>query len=381
MIYFDNSATTKIDDSVLKTYNIASQEYFGNPSSLHKLGLKAFELLESSRKKIAELMGFKPHEVFFTSGGTEGNNWIIKGTAFKKREFGKHIITSSIEHPSVMNTMAQLEQLGYEVTYLPVDKTGHVSVDDLKNAIRDDTILVSVMAVNNEIGSIEPIKGIARVLDDYPSISFHVDGTQAIGKGIEDQFIDQRVDYYTFSGHKFHAPRGIGFIYMKEGKQLEPLLAGGGQEKGQRSGTENTPAIAAMARALRLLKDNEDKKAAEMLKLKTMLINHLNSLDNTHVFSKLSDDFAPHIVCFTLDGVRGETTVHTFEDRDIYISTTSACSSKKGLESSTLKAMNTRENIATSAIRVSLDENNTEAEMKEFIKNLDEIHDHFQILN
>lgn len=381
MIYFDNSATTKIEDSVLKTYNVASQEYFGNPSSLHKLGLKAFELLESSRKNIANLMGFKPHEIFFTSGGTEGNNWIIKGTAFKKREFGKHIITSSIEHPSVMNTMVQLEQLGFEVTYLPVDKTGHVSAKDLKEAIRDDTILVSIMAVNNEIGSIEPIKEIARVLDDYPSISLHVDGTQAIGKGIDDQFIDPRVDFYTFSGHKFHAPRGIGFIYMKEGKQLEPLMAGGGQEKGQRSGTENTPAIAAMARALRLLKENETAKSAEMLKLKTMLIEHLQTLDNVHVFSKLAPDFAPHIICFTIDGVRGETTVHTFEDRDIYISTTSACSSKKGLESGTLKAMNTRESIATSAIRVSLDENNTEQEMKEFIKNLDEIHDHFQILN
>ncbi|WP_125707992.1 cysteine desulfurase family protein [Companilactobacillus zhongbaensis] len=381
MIYFDNSATTKIEDSVLNTYNVASQQYFGNPSSLHKLGLKAFELLESSRKNIAKLMNFQPHEVFFTSGGTEGNNWIIKGTAFKKREFGKHIITSAVEHPSVINTMTQLEQLGFDVTYLPVDKTGHVRVSDLKNAIRPDTILVSIMAVNNEVGSIEPITDIARVLDDYPSISFHVDGTQAIGKGLDEQFIDPRVDYFTFSGHKFHAPRGIGFIYMKTGKQLEPLMAGGGQEKGQRSGTENTPAIAAMARALRLLKDNEAQKAAEMLKLKTMLVEHLETLDNVHIFSKLADDFAPHIICFTLDGVRGETIVHTFEDRDIYISTTSACSSKKGLESSTLKAMNTQESIATSAVRVSLDENNTEAEMKEFIKNLDEIHDHFQILN
>ncbi|MFD1471480.1 cysteine desulfurase family protein [Companilactobacillus mishanensis] len=381
MIYFDNSATTKIEDSVLKTYNVASQEYFGNPSSLHKLGLKAFELLETSRKKIAELMNFKTHEVFFTSGGTEGNNWIIKGTAFKKREFGKHIITTSIEHPSVMNSMRQLEELGYEVTYLPVDKTGHINVDDLKKAIRDDTILVSTMAVNNEIGAIQPIKEIARVLDNYPSISFHVDAVQAIGKGIEDKIIDPRVDFYTFSGHKFHAPRGIGFIYMKEGKQIEPLMAGGGQEKNLRSGTENTPAIAAMARALRLLKENESAKHDTMLKLKTMLVEHLEKMDNTHVFSKLDDNFAPHIICFTLDGVRGETTVHTFEERDIYISTTSACSSKKGLESSTLKAMSTRENIATSAVRVSLDENNTEAEMNEFLKNLDEIHDHFQILN
>lgn len=381
MIYFDNSATTKIEKTVLDTYNAASLNYFGNPSSLHKLGLKAYELLETSRKQIAELMGFKPYEVVFTSGGTEGNNWIIKGTAFKKREFGKHIITTSIEHPSVMNSMHQLEELGYDVTYLPVDKTGHVSAEDLKNAIRDDTILVSTMAVNNEIGSIQPIHEMARVLDDYPNISYHVDGTQAIGKNIEDKFIDPRVDFYTFSGHKFHAPRGIGFIYMKAGKQLEPLMAGGGQEKNLRSGTENTPAIAAMARALRLLKENEAQKADKMIKLKTELIEHIQSLSNTHVFSKVSDDFAPHIICFTIDGVRGETVVHTFEDRDIYISTTSACSSKKGLESSTLKAMSTPEKVATSAVRVSLDENNTEAEMKEFIKNLDEIHDHFQILN
>ncbi|WP_334332680.1 MULTISPECIES: cysteine desulfurase family protein [unclassified Companilactobacillus] len=381
MIYFDNSATTKVNDSVLKTYNAASEQYFGNPSSLHKLGLKAYELLETSRKQIASQLGFKQDEVVFTSGGTEGNNWIIKGTAFKKREFGKHIITTEIEHPSVLNTMHQLEELGFEVTYLPVDKTGHISADDLKKAIRKDTILVSTMAVNNEIGAIQPIHEIANVLKDYPSISYHVDSVQAIGKNLQDRFMDPRVDYYTFSGHKFHAPRGIGFIYMKEGKQLEPLMAGGGQESNLRSGTENTPAIAGMAKAIRLLKENEAQKADKMEHLKEKLVNHLKTLDNVHVFSQIGDDFAPHIICFTIDGVRGETIVHTFEERDIYISTTSACSSKKGLESGTLKAMNVQEKVATSAVRVSLDESNTESEMDEFIKNLDEIHDHFQILN
>ena len=381
MIYFDNSATTKVNDSVLKTYNAASEQYFGNPSSLHKLGLKAYELLETSRKQIASQLGFKQDEVVFTSGGTEGNNWIIKGTAFKKREFGKHIITTEIEHPSVLNTMHQLEELGFEVTYLPVDKTGHISADDLKKAIRKDTILVSTMAVNNEIGAIQPIHEIAKVLKDYPSISYHVDSVQAIGKNLQDKFMDPRVDYYTFSGHKFHAPRGIGFIYMKEGKQLEPLMAGGGQESNLRSGTENTPAIAGMAKAIRLLKENEAQKADKMEHLREKLVNHLKTLDNVHVFSQIGDDFAPHIICFTLDGVRGETIVHTFEERDIYISTTSACSSKKGLESGTLKAMNVQEKVATSAVRVSLDESNTESEMDEFIKNLDEIHDHFQILN
>ncbi|MQS74967.1 cysteine desulfurase family protein [Companilactobacillus halodurans] len=381
MIYFDNSATTKINDSVLKTYNLASTEYFGNPSSLHKLGLKAYELLETSRKQIANLMHVKQDEIVFTSGGTEGNNWVIKGTAFKKREFGKHIITTEIEHASVLNVMHQLEELGFEVTYLPVDKSGHISADDLKKAIRKDTILVSTMAVNNEIGAVQPIHEIAEVLKDYPSISYHVDAIQAIGKGLESQIIDPRVDFYTFSGHKFHAPRGTGFIYMKEGKQLEPLMAGGGQESNLRSGTENTPGIAAMAKALRLLKDDEAGKAKKMEQLKDKLIKHLQTLDNVHVFSKVADNFAPHIICFTIDGVRGETIVHTFEERDIYISTTSACSSKKGLEAGTLKAMNVQENIATSAVRVSLDESNTEKEMDEFIKNLDEIHDHFQILN
>jgi Cysteine sulfinate desulfinase/cysteine desulfurase and related enzymes len=280
-----------------------------------------------------------------------------------------------------MNTMHQLEELGFEVTYLPVDKTGHISAQDVKDAIRDDTILVSTMAVNNEIGAIQPIHDIAKVLKDYPSISYHVDAVQAIGKNLQSKFIDPRVDFYTFSGHKFHAPRGIGFIYMKEGKQLEPLMAGGGQESNLRSGTENTPAIAGMAKAIRLLKENEAGKADKMEQLKEKLVNHLKGMDNVHVFSQIGEDFAPHIICFTIDGVRGETVVHTFEDRDIYISTTSACSSKKGLESGTLKAMNIQENVATSAVRVSLDESNTEKEMDEFIKNLDEIHDHFQILN
>ncbi|WP_129044813.1 cysteine desulfurase family protein [Companilactobacillus metriopterae] len=381
MIYFDNSATTKIDDSVLSTYETATRNFWGNPSSLHNLGLNAYELVESSRKQIADLLNFNPSEVYFTSGGTEGNNWIIKGTAYKKREFGKHIITSSIEHPSVTNTMKQLESLGFEVTYLPVDDTGHIKIADLKKAIRKDTILVSIMAVNNEIGAIQPINEIADVLNDYPSISLHVDAVQAIGKNLEGKFMNDRVDFYTFSGHKFHAPRGIGFIYMKDGKQLEPLLAGGGQEHNFRSGTENTPAIAAMAKAIRLLKDDEEKKTNNILELKTKLLEHLGKLENVHVFSKLEDTFAPHIICFTIDGVRGETIVHTFEKKEIYISTTSACSSKKGLESSTLKAMKVPEKIATSAVRVSLDENNTVSEMNEFIQNLDEIYNHFQILN
>ncbi|GKQ42864.1 aminotransferase V [Companilactobacillus sp. RD055328] len=381
MIYFDNSATTKVNSEVLNTYNKVSTDFYGNPSSLHKYGEKAFQLLTSSRQQIAELLKVKPSEIFFTSGGTEGNNWIIKGTAMEKRVFGKHIITTSIEHPAVINSVKQLEKLGYEVTYLPVDKNGFVRPEDVKQAIRKDTILVSIMAVNNEIGTIQPINEISEILTEYPTVHFHVDAVQAIGKNLEDQYMNDRVDFMTFSGHKFHAPRGVGFVYYKEGKRIEDFMTGGGQEAGQRSGTENTPAIAAMAKALRMLKEHEDSSAKQQLELKKMLVDHLEDMNNVTIFSPVTDKYAPNIICFALHGVRGETIVHAFEEYDIYISTTSACSSKKGVESGTLKAMQVPENIATSAVRVSLDDTNTKEEMLLFINALDEIYNHFQILN
>lgn len=381
MIYFDNSATTKINSAALNTYNKVSEDFYGNPSSLHKYGEKAFQLLESSRQQIASLLNVQPTEIFFTSGGTEGDNWVIKGTAMEKRVFGKHIITSSIEHPAVINSMKQLETLGYDVTYLPVDKDGFVRPEDVKKAIRKDTILVSIMAVNNEIGSIQPINEIAEILKDYPTIHFHIDAVQAIGKNIEASYMNDRVDFMTFSGHKFHSPRGVGFVYYKTGKRIGNLLSGGGQETGQRSGTENTPAIAAMAKSLRMLKEHEEEGAKLQLKLKKMLVEHLQKMENVTIFSPVDEKFAPNIVCFALHGVRGETTVHAFEQYDIYISTTSACSSKKGVESGTLKAMQVPEKIATSAVRVSLDDTNTEEEMVSFLNALDEIHSHFQILN
>ncbi|MGR3742022.1 cysteine desulfurase family protein [Companilactobacillus sp. DQM5] len=381
MIYFDNSATTKINSEVLKTYQKVSEDFYGNPSSLHKYGEKAFQLLEASRQQIADLLNVKSSEIYFTSGGTEGDNWVIKGTAMEKRVFGKHIITSSIEHPAVLNTVKQLEKLGFEVTYLPVDKNGFVRPEDVKNAIRKDTILVSIMAVNNEIGSVQPINEIGEILKDYPTIHFHVDAVQAIGKGLDGKFMNDRVDFMTFSGHKFHAPRGVGFIYYKEGKRIEDLLTGGGQENNQRSTTENTPAIAAMAKSLRMLKTDEKMSAQNQLEIKKMLIDHLSKMENVTIFSPVDENFAPNIVCFSLHGARGETIVHAFEQYDIYISTTSACSSKKGVESGTLKAMHVDEKIATSAVRVSLDDTNTKKEMLSFINALDEIYNHFQILN
>ncbi|MCF6161618.1 MAG: cysteine desulfurase [Furfurilactobacillus sp.] len=381
MIYFDNSATTKVAPSVLETYSKVSQTIWGNPSSLHNFGEQAYNLLEQSRQQIADLLGVKLSEILFTSGGTEGDNWVVKGTAMEKRAFGRHIITSSVEHPAVHNSMEQLAQLGYEITYLPVDEEGRVSAADVKAAIRPDTILVSVMAVNNEVGSIQPLKDIATVLQDYPTIHFHIDAVQGIGKGISDLIFNDRVDFITFSGHKFHAPRGIGFIYARSGKRIAPLMTGGGQERNLRSGTENLPAIAGMARALRLLLTNEETNVANERAVRGRILNHIKDFPKVTLFSQDNDHFAPHILCFAIEGVRGETIVHAFEDHDIYISTTSACSSKKHLASSTLKAMKVPDQISTSAVRVSLDENNTLAEADAFNQVFDQLYEQFKKIN
>lgn len=381
MIYFDNSATTKVHPEVLTTYTKVSEAIWGNPSSLHKMGENAYNLLEQSRAQIAELLGCQKEEIFFTSGGTEGDNWAIKGTALEKGIYGKHLITTQVEHPAVLNSMKQLEKLGFEVTYLPVDENGRVSVLDLKQALRKDTILVSVMAVNNEVGTIQPLKEIARVLADHPKVHFHVDAVQAVGKGLTDLIMDERVDLVTFSGHKFHAPRGVGFLYKKAGRKLAPLLSGGGQEKNLRSSTENLPAIAAMAKALRLLLENETKNVAHEQAIRQKIFEHLQAFDKVTLFSQLDDKFAPHILCFAIAGVRGETIVHAFEDQAVFISTTSACSSKKGQVSSTLHAMQVDDKIATSAVRVSLDENNTLAEADKFNQIFDDIYQKFLKIN
>lgn len=381
MIYFDNSATTKVHPEVLTTYTKVSEAIWGNPSSLHKMGENAYNLLEQSRAQIAELLGCQKEEIFFTSGGTEGDNWAIKGTALEKGIYGKHLITTQVEHPAVLNSMKQLEKLGFEVTYLPVDENGRVSVEELKQALRKDTILVSVMAVNNEVGTIQPIKEIAQVLADHPKVHFHVDAVQAVGKGLTDLIMDERVDLVTFSGHKFHAPRGVGFLYKKSGRKLAPLLSGGGQEKNLRSSTENLPAIAAMAKALRLLLENETKNVAHEQAIRQKIFEHLQAFDKVTLFSQLDDKFAPHILCFAIAGVRGETIVHAFEDQGVFISTTSACSSKKGQVSSTLHAMQVDDKIATSAVRVSLDENNTLAEADKFNQIFDDVYQKFLKIN
>ena len=366
MIYFDNSATTPIFPQALDTYLKTSQRIIGNPSSLHELGNQASRLLEQARKQIADQLNVQTKEIYFTSGGTEGDNWVLKGTALEKQEFGRHIIISSIEHPAVSESAEQLKKQGFEISIAPVDEAGFVRVDELAKLIRKDTILVSIMAVNNEIGSIQPIEAISELLEQYPKIHFHVDAVQAITKVATAKWLTPRVDFATFSAHKFHGPRGVGFIFWRAGRKMAPLLSGGGQEAGRRSSTENVAGIVAMAKALRLAVERKAEKPNHVAILKEYIIGALSEYEKVTVFSKV-EHFAPHIVCFSLKGIRGEVLVHALEEKQIYTSTTSACSSKKNAASSTLHAMNVPNQLATSAIRISLDESNTMAEVEQFL--------------
>ncbi len=366
MIYFDNSATTKPYPEALATYTEVATRIWGNPSSLHNLGSQATRILEASRKQIAELIGKKAEEIYFTSGGTEGDNWILKGVAFEKAPYGKHIIVSDIEHPAIKESAAWLKTQGFEVDYAPVDKRGFVKVDALANLLRPDTTLVSVMAVNNEIGSIQPFHDIAALLEDRPTVSFHVDAVQALAKVATEVYLPERVDFATFSSHKFHGLRGVGFVYIKEGKKITPLLTGGGQEKEMRSTTENVAGIAATAKALRLAMENQEAFASKTQQMKEVIRKELANYPDVTIFSG-EDHFAPHILTFGIKGVRGEVVVHAFEEFDIYISTTSACSSKAGKPAGTLIAMGVDKSIAQTAVRLSLDLENDMSQVEQFL--------------
>ncbi|HBM3438395.1 TPA: cysteine desulfurase [Listeria innocua] len=370
MIYFDNSATTKPNAAVLETYTKVASNYFANPSSLHRFGAKSKELLDTSRKQIATMLDVLPEEIIFTSGGTEGNNLAIKGLAYSYKNRGKHIITSSIEHPSVRLVMEELEANGFTVTYLKVDKNGVIQLDELKAALTDETILVSIMGVNNEVGSIQPLQEIGEVLASREHTFFHVDFVQGIGK-IPLEIDKHAIDLLTFSGHKFHALRGTGALVKRKNVHLHPEIIGGGQEMGYRSGTENLAGGVALAKALRLTLENESKRA-ELIEIRDYLLTEITQMPDMTVHTKKSVA-APHIVCFSAKGHRGEILVHALEKEDIYISTTSACSSKQKLASSTLKAMGVTDEEATGAVRVSLSYENRLSEAKIFIQKLQEI--------
>ncbi|MGN7401435.1 cysteine desulfurase family protein [Cytobacillus praedii] len=370
MIYLDNSATTKPYREVLESFNKVSTEYFGNPSSLHGLGGNAEKLLSQAREQISKLLKVQTKEILFTSGGTESNNIAIKGTALMYRGRGRHIITTEIEHPSVKESMEQLRELGFQITYIPVDSDGTVRVTDIEKAISEETILVSVMHVNNETGSIQPIKEIGQLIKKYSKILFHVDYVQGIGK-VPLHFHDCQIDLCTISGHKFHGLKGTGALFIRQGVKISPLFSGGGQEWRQRSGTENVAGIVAMAKALRLTLQRQENSVAEMRKIKDFIRIGLEKIDGIKIHTPVLH-CAPHIINFSIHDFKAEVFVHALEEKGIYVSTTSACSSKIKKPSSTLLAMGVPEEEALSSIRVSLSYENTMEEATQFIESVNE---------
>ncbi|WP_010174294.1 cysteine desulfurase family protein [Bacillus coahuilensis] len=366
MIYFDNSATTRPFKEVLETFQKVNQSFFANPSSLHGLGSKVDKLIGQARVQIANLLQVGEEEIYFTSGGTESNNLAIKGTALQFSNRGKHIITTSIEHPSVKQACKQLEAYGFTVTYLPVTREGHVRVEDVQNAITDKTILVSIMHVNNEIGSIQPIQQIGELLKTYDKIVFHVDAVQSIGK-VNLNLMNWGIDLCTLSSHKFHGLKGTGILYKRKKLMLSPIISGGEQENYLRSGTENTGGIVSTAKALRMHMEMVQTNLHSLYAISNYLKKELSKHEEIINHSP-SENGAPHILNFSLRGIKGEVLVHAFEEYDIYISTTSACSSKQKAPSETLLQMGKTSSLAESAVRISLSYENTMEEAERFSK-------------
>ena len=363
MLYFDHAATTpplpEVVDSVARTMT----QYFGNPSSLHRLGKEAETLLRRAREVIAGALRAQPGEIIFTSGGTEGNNLAVKGAALQYRGRGRHIITTQIEHPSVYEACRQLEREGYEVTYLPADASGRIDPEAVRAAIRKDTILVSVMHVNNETGAIQPVEEIGRMLKSEPRIVLHVDAVQSVGK-LELYPEQAGIDLMTGSAHKIHGPRGIGFLYCRSSIRLTPLLSGGGQEGGVRSGTEALPLIAGMAKAVRLAAESLGDNRSRLFRLRGRLVDGLEGIPGLKLTGAREEDrMAPHIVHFTFPGVKSEVFVHALEEYDIYVSTRSACSSGSDEPSRVLLAMGMTPEEASSGIRISLSAQHTEEDI------------------
>lgn len=364
MIYLDNSATTMPDPSVVESFHKTSEKFFANPSSIHQLGGTTEKLLQTAKQQAASLLQVNPSEIIFTSGGTEGNNIAIKGIAFEHQNRGKHIITTAIEHPSVEEACQSLEQLGFEVTVLPVNSEGVVDVKSVEEAIREDTILVSIMHVNNEIGSIQPIKEIGKQLRQYPKLFFHVDAVQSLGK-VPLEISESGIDLCTFSGHKIHGLKGTGILYVNKHTTLFPLFHGGGQENGLRSGTENVAGAVSIVKALRLVKEQQQLQKDHLHVLHDYLWDELETIEGVHINS--AKDGAPHILNISVPGIKPEVIIHMLGENGIFISTKSACSSKQKDESKILVACGLSREFAISGLRISLSYHNTMEEMKIFI--------------
>lgn len=370
-IYLDNAATTKVYPSVCeKMVEVMSKDY-GNPSSLHMKGFAAEQYVKEARKTIASVMKVGEKEIVFTSGGTESNNMAIIGAAMANKRRGKHLITTSIEHASVYNPFIWLEGQGFEVTYLPVDNHGIVSTEALEGALRDDTILVSVMAVNNEIGTIQPLDEIgAAIKKKNPEILFHVDAIQGFGK-IELYPSKLRIDLMSVSGHKLHGPKGIGFLYIKNKVKVQPLILGGGQQKDMRSGTENVPGIAGLGEAVCRVFENFKDKQRNLYTLREQFVSRLEQMDGVKIngFAHQVSDVnlhqgpAPHVVSASFEDIRAEVLLHALEERGIYVSSGSACSSNHPAISGTLKAIGVERKYLDATIRFSLCYDTTEEEL------------------
>ena len=369
-IYLDNSATTKPYQEVVDKMVLALTTQYGNPSSIYKKGIEVEREIKEIRRNIARSLGAKETEIYFTSGGTECNNTIIRSVANLNKKTKNHIISTVIEHPSILNTLKDLEADGFEVTYLPVGKDGKISLENLKNAIKKETILVSVMHVNNEIGTIQPIEEIGKYLKSLDEkVYFHVDGVQSYAK-IKFRPSRYNIDFMSVSGHKLHGPKGIGFMYVKENNRIKPLLTGGGQEIGIRSGTENVPGIYGIGEAVRILNQDLEGTIDKIRGLRDLLKEEiLANIDNVKINSP--EDGVCHVLNVSFRGVRGEVLLHYLEQKEIYVSTGSACSSKKK-GSHVLNAIGLTPDEIEGAIRFSLSDLNTKEEIMQTVEVLKE---------
>ena len=375
-IYLDNAATTRVYPSVCEKMVEVMSKDFGNPSSLHMKGFTAEQYVKEAKKTIASVLKVDVKELVFTSGGTESNNMAIIGAAMANKRRGNHLITTSIEHASVYNPFIWLEEQGFEVTYLPVDHRGVVSLDALEKALRDDTILVSVMAVNNEIGTIQPLDEIgAMIKKKNPQILFHVDAIQGFGK-IEIYPTRWQIDLLSVSGHKLHGPKGVGFLYIKDKVKVRPLILGGGQQKDMRSGTENVPGIAGLGEAVRCVFENFSEKQNRLYELRDMFVSALEEMEGVKIngFAHRISDInlhqgpAPHVISASFENIRAEVLLHALEERGIYVSSGSACSSNHPAISGTLQAIGTEKKYLDATIRFSLCYDTTEEELKECLE-------------
>ena len=371
--YLDNSATTRCSERAKDLMVKVLMEDYGNPSSLHTMGVVAERYIKEAKERIAKTLKADEKEILFTSGGTESNNMALIGAALANKRAGNHIITTSIEHASVLSPLAYLEEQGFRVTYLTVDENGQISLDELRDAVCEDTILVSMMMVNNEIGAVEPIAEAAKIVKEKnPNTIIHVDAIQAYGKY---RICPKKlgIDLLSVSGHKIHAPKGTGFLYIKDKTKIKPIIYGGGQQKGMRSGTENVPGCAGLGLAAKMVYTDHDAKIDKLYAIKDRMVKGLQAMDGVTVHGLTGRDSAPQIVAAGFEGVRAEVLLHALEDKGIYVSAGSACSSNKPAVSHTLSSMHLPKELLGSTLRFSFCFDTTEEEIDYCLQELSEL--------